>query len=246
MNLTPASPDARTTGRAIRGFQPRRFAMRRCPSGGACSTGTGNRLTSDGTYQYTYDGEGNRTFRFTSSDGVLNSGDTDITAYACDHRNRLASVSHYTTYANYQAGTRDSAAQYTYDWLDRRIGRTIDADGSGAGTPDSYYNVYQGDNAALEIHDSNGLAAGGTGESAPHRQHRWLYGEAMDEVLASENTAAAGNATGTVLWGLGDHEGTIRDITSASGTVVDHRKFDSPGRWRRIAGHSKCLVWLLN
>ena len=120
--------------------------------------------------------------------------------------------------------------EYTYDYLDRRIQRKIDADGSGGGAADFYYNVYQGDNAALEIHDQNGLAASGTGETAPHRQHRYMYGQAVDEILASEDTAAAGNATGAVLWGLGDHEGTIRDIVNNSGAVVDHRKFDSFGK----------------
>jgi RHS repeat-associated protein len=39
-----------------------------------------------------------------------------------------------------------------------------------------------------------------------------------------------GQGEGTVLWGLGDHEGTIRDIVNNSGTVVDHRKYDSFGK----------------
>jgi hypothetical protein len=77
---------------------------------------------------------------------------------------------------------------------------------------------------ALEIHDQNGLATGGTGENAPHLAHRYLYGQAVDDILASEDGA------GTVLWGLGDHEGTIRDIVNNSGTVVDHRKYDSFGK----------------
>ncbi len=35
---------------------------------------------------------------------------------------------------------------------------------------------------------------------------------------------------GTVLWGLGDHEGTIRDIVDNSGSVLDHRVFNSFGK----------------
>ena len=44
-------------------------------------TGDGNRLLSDGTYAYTYDEDGNRTARFidVDEDGVLDTGDTDIT-----------------------------------------------------------------------------------------------------------------------------------------------------------------------
>ncbi|MEN6407240.1 MAG: RHS repeat-associated core domain-containing protein [Thermoguttaceae bacterium] len=187
------------------------------------TTGVGNRLMSDGTYNYTYDGEGNRTARFVSVDGTLNAGDTDITTYEWDYRNRLTKVSHFTTYANYQSSTTDSVVEYTYDYLDRRIERKIDADGSGEGAADYYYNVYQGDNAALEIHDANGLSTAGTGENAPHVEHRYLYGQAVDEILASEDSS------GTVLWGLGDHEGTIRDIVNNARTVVDHRQYDSFG-----------------
>ena len=85
------------------------------------STGTGNQLASDGTYHYLYDGEGNRTFRFVSADGVLNAGDTDITQYAWDNRNRLTKVGTYTSYADYLAGTTSSTVEYSYDYLDRRI-----------------------------------------------------------------------------------------------------------------------------
>jgi hypothetical protein len=88
----------------------------------------------------------------------------------------------------------DSLVAYTYDYLDRRILRKIDADGSGSNPVDYYYNVYQGDNAALEIHDANGLGTSGTGQNAPHVEHRYLYGAAVDEILASENAA------GSVLW----------------------------------------------
>ena len=33
-----------------------------------------------------------------------------------------------------------------------------------------------------------------------------------------------------VLWGLGDREGTIRDVASNSGSVLEHRTFDSFGK----------------
>jgi hypothetical protein len=46
----------------------------------------------------------------------LNAGDTDITTYTWDYRNRLTKVSHFTTYANYQSGTTDNTVEYTYDY----------------------------------------------------------------------------------------------------------------------------------
>src|SRR5262249_39657676 len=48
------------------------------------TTGTGNRLTSDGTYSYTYDNEGN-----TLTKSASGSGETD---YTWDYRNRLTDV----------------------------------------------------------------------------------------------------------------------------------------------------------
>jgi RHS repeat-associated protein len=41
---------------------------------------------------------------------------------------------------------------------------------------------------------------------------------------------AAENASGAVLWGLADHEGTIRDIVDSTRAVVDHRTYDSFGK----------------
>ena len=119
--------------------------------------------------------------------------------------------------------------EYTYDYLDRRIERKIDGDGSGGSNPaDYYYNVYQGDNVALEIHDADGLAdnLSSTGvvlEADAAVSHRYLYGAAVDEILTSED------ASGEVLWGLADHEGTIRDVVDNAGVVQDHRQFDSFG-----------------
>ncbi len=42
---------------------------------------------------------------------------------------------------------------------------------------------------------------------------RYLYGNAVDEILAVEDAA------GDVLWGLADHEGTIRDLVDSSSVV---------------------------
>ena len=49
----------------------------------------------DGTYHYSYDAEGNRTARWTSSDATetaIASGDTDITVYTWDNRDRMTSA----------------------------------------------------------------------------------------------------------------------------------------------------------
>ena len=78
---------------------------------------------------------------------------------------------------------------------------------TATGAADYYYSVYRGDNPLLEIHDVDGLA-GGT--YTPHLEHRYMYGLATDQILASENSL------GEVLWGLGDNEGTIRDVVRST------------------------------
>ena len=58
------------------------------------TTSAHNRMTSDGTYNYEYDNEGNRTAKFidVNNDGILNTGDTDVTEYTWDYRNRLTTI----------------------------------------------------------------------------------------------------------------------------------------------------------
>ena len=54
-----------------------------------------------------------------------------------------------------------------------------------------------------------------------------LYGPAVDQVLATDNSA------GKVLWGLADYEGTIRDVLTASGSEAGgggHVEFNSFGK----------------
>jgi RHS repeat-associated protein len=73
------------------------------------ATGSGNRTSTDGTYNYAYDDEGNQVSRTEIATG-------DQTLYKWDHRNRLTEVDSKV------GGTTTVLATYTYDALDRRIG----------------------------------------------------------------------------------------------------------------------------
>ncbi len=59
--------------------------------------------------------------------GTLNAGDTDIIENAWDHRNRLVSVTNYDTFADYGV-TSSQEVDYVYDYLNRLVARTLDAD----------------------------------------------------------------------------------------------------------------------
>ena len=90
------------------------------------STGANNELLCDGTYHYQYDAEGNRIARWVQSPGNAGkpapaSGDTNITLYAWDNRDRLTSVTQYATYG----GSATQTVTYIYDASNRWIGETI-------------------------------------------------------------------------------------------------------------------------
>jgi len=194
-------------------------------------TGVDNRLLFDGTYTYQYDKEGNRTARFVSSTGALDSTATDITVYAWDYENRLAMETHYSTYANYQSGSSNQIVTYTYDFAGRMIRRGLDDDGSAGSDAMTYtYTVYDGQNVYLVVTDPNALANPGSNNSAAVSQ-RDLYAQAVDQILATDD--CSGMVAG-VLWGLGDNQGTPRDVvkydtTQAEGVLVNHVQFDSFG-----------------
>jgi hypothetical protein len=95
---------------------------------------------TDVAYVYTYDAA-------SRIKGMTNSAypGEDFADSVCDATDQLTDV-------NYSSQTDES---YVYDDDRNRV---------TANPADFYYyNVYQGDNAALEIHDANGLSARGTG-----------------------------------------------------------------------------------
>ena len=56
-------------------------------------------------------------------------GDTDITTYTWDNRNRLTKVETFSDYAKYDAETPDKVVEYTYDYANRWLGETITVPG---------------------------------------------------------------------------------------------------------------------
>ncbi len=75
------------------------------------TTSTGNRLTSDGTYNYTYNNEGNMLTKTRISDG-------QVTNFTWDYRNRLTEVTVKTS-----TGTTLQDDKFTYDVQNQRIGK---------------------------------------------------------------------------------------------------------------------------
>ncbi len=88
---------------------------------GYTSDDLGQLTWADYDYQtdesYTYDDNGNRTAKFVDTDGVLDAGDTDITTYTWDYRNRLTGVVQMATYGGAVAILLECApASFTTIW----------------------------------------------------------------------------------------------------------------------------------
>jgi RHS repeat-associated protein len=157
-------------------------------------TGTDNRISTDGTYNYAFDNEGNLTTRTKISD-------SSQTIYKWDYHNRLTEVD-----SKPAVGATVVLATFTYDALDRRIGRT--ENGTATAT------LYEGNAPVLDFVN---------GSSTPGARYLQGLGAVVDQVLAREKS-------GTVAWYLPDRLGTIRDIVDNTGAIVDHVDYNAYGK----------------
>ena len=197
-----------------------------------CITGPNNELLYDGTYTYSYDGEGNQTARWVqapanSGQTAPAAGDSDITTYTWDNRDRLTSVTHYQNYGD----SADLTVTYVYDAFNRWIGETVT---SGGTTTQTRY-VYDGNQIVMQFQ--------GTGSgplAANNLSDRYLWGPAVDQLLSDEQlTPVVGGgydltSPGTTVWTLTDNENTVRDLatynpTTQTTAVVNHREFSAYG-----------------
>ena len=182
-------------------------------NGDTYATGDYNRMTSDGTFEYEYDDEGNRTQRYDwndiDTDDEVDVGEReDYTKYTWDYRNRLTKVEHFDD--DDPSTTSDHTVQYGYDHANRRIKKTLDADGAGEGDPVDTHFIYDGTQIILALDDDAELT------------NRYLWGPAVDQILTDEQVHHNGSTdyvTDEVYWPLSDHLGTVRDtVTFAPGT----------------------------
>ncbi len=108
-------------------------------------TGLANRLSSDGTYSYEYDNEGNLLRKTRLSDG-------QVTEFVWDYQNRLSGV-----VVKDASGQVVQETVFTYDVFDRRIGKGVDADGAGPEVAAQQWTVYDGVNPYADCDGSGSL-----------------------------------------------------------------------------------------
>jgi RHS repeat-associated protein len=164
-------------------------------------TGGGNRLTSDGTYNYTYDNEGNPLTKTRISDGRR-------TEFVWDYRNRLSGV-----VVKDASGTVLQETVFTYDVSDRRIGKRVDPDGPGPQAAVQLWTVYDGVNPYADFDGSGSLTM------------RYLADPNQPDALFARVAA-----NGTTAWYLRDNINSVRQVVSPTGTVLNAITYDSFGK----------------
>jgi RHS repeat-associated protein len=186
-------------------------------------TGDNNQLLEDGTYAYEYDDEGNRTLR-------TNLTTDESTEYVWEYRNRLIQVTDKD-----DLGATTQVVTYAYDVFNRRIARAVDTS-SPFDMADAFIEHYilddasgiaslDGGNVILDFVDPDGPE----GTASIELAKRYLYGPAVDQILAQEDLSVSLSADSRVLWPLGDHLQTTRDLVDQTGAVEEHFEYDSYG-----------------
>jgi RHS repeat-associated protein len=170
-------------------------------------TGPGNRLLSDGTYNYQYDDEGNMTRRTAIAGGTYR-------VFAWDHRNRLVAVNDFAA-----DGTATQEVEFAYDAINRRISKAVDTTPLDAVDAAFEKYVYDREDIILDFGDIDG-----SGPIQPERTVRYLHGSGVDEVLAQERLASAAN------WILTDHLGSTRSLVNSAGSTTAVLEYESFGR----------------
>ena len=182
------------------------------------TTGTNNQLTGDGTFDYTYDHEGNRVIRTRISSAPANDY---LTTYSYDYRDRLTDVDYYNN-----SSVLTGHVHYVYDVYDHLIGTEIDATGGGTYTSSQWY--------ALDITaDPNAPALPVLQfDSSGNETYRFLNGPSaagVDAVMAQEGITTQGSP-GATDYMLVDDLGSVRDIVNTSSAVDDHIVYNSFGQ----------------
>jgi RHS repeat-associated protein len=128
------------------------------------------------------------------------------------------------TFKNY-AGAVTKRVSYLYDVFDRWVGETIAVPGQAI---HQTRFIYDGDQIVLQFDKT------GTGNLAKtDLSHRYLWGPAVDQLLADETVTSLWT-NGSVVWPLADGQGTIRDLAvynsgTDSTTIANHRVYNAYG-----------------
>ncbi len=193
------------------------------PNGGGDSVDA-DQLQSDGTYTYSFDANGNEIEKATATTEQFQDFDA---------RNQLMDVRDYVLESGSWVET--DKIDYTYDMFGNLIGRSeTPYVGGVAGTTTTQRNVF--DNPAAGPGQPDMVLSFDGNKSLTDR---YLYGPAVDQILADEQFTPTGSnqlptTAGNTLYPLPDNEGSIRDVlqynaSTTAITTVEHIVYTSFG-----------------
>jgi RHS repeat-associated protein len=162
-------------------------------------TNADNRLASDGTWNYTYDNEGNTT-------GKSLIGGNETWTYTFDNLDELTSATRVVS------GVTQLQVTYTYDVFGNLVQESRYQPSTGTVTT---RHAYDGQNVWADLDTSNNVLV------------RYVYGVGPDQPLA--RIVAAGQPNAGLAFYLTGRQGSVRDVMDASQTVQDHLDYDGYG-----------------
>jgi len=180
---------------------------------GFYSTTTANEITSDGTWNYSYDAEGNVTTKTITSTG-------EKWTYTYDEKNELLTATHKPT----TSGSVDLTATYTYDAFGNRIESDVWQASTGVVTTkfamDGWNPALAGSTGNSNWNVLADLTSTGAVET------RYLRGDVVDQLFARFSYSGG---TFTPNWYLTDMRGSVRYVINDSATVLDAIRYDGFG-----------------
>ena len=193
-------------------------------NGTSTTIGADKHLTSDGTFNFTYDPTGNLSTRVRISNASANDYKT---VYLWDYRDRLTDVAFYNN-----SGVLTQHVHYVYDVWDHLIERDLDPTGGGAYTQIVQY-VWDSPLPPGQGQGEGGIVLAFNGSQ--QLTARYLNDpntSAYDQyftTLAEEDVSSV-TSPGTVTYDLLDPQGSVHDIVDANGNKVDHMVYGPFGQ----------------
>ncbi|HVC96044.1 MAG TPA: RHS repeat-associated core domain-containing protein, partial [Pirellulales bacterium] len=183
------------------------------------STGSDNLITSDGTFNYQHDADGNTTVRTRISGAYAADYKTTFT---WDYRNRLTDVDYYDN-----SDVLTKHVHYVYDVFNHLIATDVDSTGSGS------YDIEQHD--VLDVTPEVPLAGLPGMAPAPPVLEFDAGGaltdrvfEAMGRILAQGSVSSPTTAD-VPNWMLTNNQGSVVYVLDNTGAVVDQIVYNSFG-----------------
>jgi RHS repeat-associated protein len=178
-------------------------------TGGSYAVTTGNEMSADANWTYSYDKEGNLKEKDTTT-----GGSSEKWTYTYSANNLLTEAKHYNT-----AGTLDLTVDYKYDAFGEQIEEDVNGtafakfgiDGWNSNMASPIGNENMNVWARLDVNSS--------------LINRYLWGDHVDQQLVGRIDLGPSKP----YWTLQDRLGSIRDVINNSGGVVDDIKYDAFG-----------------